>query len=93
MNLLSWNCRGLGDHRAVRILGEMLKSHKLGLLFLSETLSSSNKIEELSSKFGFFNYFVVDKQGRAGGLAVLWKHTIVCEIVESSQNHVDIVIS
>lgn len=58
MSLLSWNCRGLGTHRAVRILGEILRTHKPDLLFLSETLSVSNKIEELSSKFGFSNFFL-----------------------------------
>lgn len=58
MNLLSWNCRGLGNKRAVRVLGELLKSHKLDLVFLSETLSISNKIEEISLKFGFANLLI-----------------------------------
>lgn len=69
MSLLSWN--GLGNHRVVRVLSEMLKTHRPDFLFLFETLFISNKIEELSLKFGFPNHFSVDRQGRAGGLAVL----------------------
>ncbi|XP_074356357.1 uncharacterized protein LOC141696068 [Apium graveolens] len=71
----------------------MLKTHKPDFLFLSETISVSNKIEELSSRFGFSNYFSVDKKGRAGGLAIFWKHTMVCEIIESLQNHIDLIVS
>lgn len=93
MNLLSWNCRGFGNHRAVCVLGEMLKTHKPDFLFLSETLSISNKIEELFSRYGFSNYFAVDKQGRAGGLAIFWKNVMHCEVTDSSQNHIDIIVS
>lgn len=93
MSIISWNCRGLGNHRAVRVLGELLKTHKPDFLFLSETLSCSNRIKELSLKFGFSRYFAVDKRGRAGGLAIFWKHTMVCEVIDSSQNHIDVIIS
>lgn len=51
----------MGNHRAVRVLGEMVKTHRPDFLFLSETLSVSNKIEELASKFGFSDYFAVSK--------------------------------
>lgn len=92
MTLLRWNCRGLSTHREIRVLGEMLKTHKPDFLFLSETFSVSNKIEELSSKFDFSNNFSVYKQGRAGDLTILWKHHIMCEVTESSPNHKDIIV-
>ncbi|XP_074363910.1 uncharacterized protein LOC141704586 [Apium graveolens] len=92
MILLSWNCRGLGTPRTVRVLKEMTKSHRPNFLFLSETLVEGNKVEVLSSKLGFSNYFSVDRQGRGGGLAVFWKHNVRCSIFVSSQNHIDVVI-
>lgn len=64
MSLLSWNCWGLGNPRGVRVLRDILKSHQPDLIFLSETLSVGNKMEELSSKFGFANFFSVDRKGR-----------------------------
>lgn len=61
MSLLSWNCGGLGSSRAVRVLRDILKSHQPDLVFLSETLLIGNKIVELSLKFGFSNFFSVDR--------------------------------
>lgn len=92
MILLSWNCRGLGTPRTVRVLKEMIKSHRPTFLFLSETLVEGNKIEVLSSKLGFSNYFSVDRQGRGGGLAVFWKHNVRCSVFDSSQNHIDVIM-
>lgn len=92
MILLGWNCRGLGQSRTVRILNEMLTSHKPDILFLSETLVEGNKVEVLASKIGFVNFHSVDRQGRGGGLAVFWKNNVRCSIMDSSQNHIDIII-
>lgn len=92
MNLLSWNCQGLGNSRAVRVLRDILRSHQPNFLFLSETLSVGSKIAELSLKLGFSNFFAVDKHGRGGGLAAMWKHTMVCQVVGSSQNHIDVAV-
>lgn len=93
MNLLSWNCRGLGNHRAVRVLSELIKTHRPDFLFLSETLSLNSKIEELSSKLGFYKWYSVDKVDRAGGLAIFWRHTMKCVVLDSSQNHIDVNVS
>lgn len=93
MNLVSWNCRGIGKPRAVRVLREMVNSFKPDLLFLSETLVVSNKIEALASKLGYADFFSVDRQGRGGGLAVLWKRTMRCTVVDSSSNHIDIEVN
>lgn len=90
MSLLGWNCRGVGKPRTVRVLKEMLKSLKPDLLFLSETLAESNKIEALASKLGYTDYFSVDRQGMGGGLAVFWWKTSKCSVLNSSQNHIDL---
>ena len=92
MNALGWNCRGVGSSCTVRVLKEMIKSHKPDLLCLSETLADSNKISALASKLGYANFFAVDKQGRGGGLALFWKHNLVCNVFDSSNNHIDVVI-
>lgn len=92
MNYLSWNSRGLGNSRAVRVLRDLVKTHKPDLLFLSETLVNGNKIRELSGNLGFADYFSVDRIGRGGGLALLWKKTITCYIDNSYANHIDMVM-
>lgn len=63
MKLLSWNCRGLGSPRAVRLLGDLFKSHHPDFVFLSETLVEKKVIKEVVDKFGFFDFFAVDRVG------------------------------
>lgn len=63
MNVISWNCRGVGSARTVRVLKEMVKSHKPDLLFLSETKADSNKVANIAPKLGFLHFYSVDKHG------------------------------
>lgn len=93
MNILSWNCRGLGNSRTVRVLGDLLRARRPDFLFLSETISFANKIEELRVKFGFFQCFSINRVGRSGGLAIFWKHNVSCEVSGYSQNHIDVVFN
>ncbi|XP_074373955.1 uncharacterized protein LOC141714329 [Apium graveolens] len=90
--MIGWNYRGVGSSWTIRILKEIITSHRPDLLFLSETLIVSNKIEALASKLGFVNYFSVDKQGNGGGLAMFWKHNLVCNVFDSSTNHIDLIV-
>lgn len=55
---------------------------------MSETLVNSNKIELLCSKFKFSNWFAVDCVGRSGGLAIFWKRSFDCVVLDSSNNHI-----
>ncbi|XP_074326978.1 uncharacterized protein LOC141664920 [Apium graveolens] len=90
MNILSWNCRWLGNARVVRVLGDLIKSHKPSILFLIEILSKGDGVKKLNKKFGFDNYWAVDSVGRGGGLALLWDNIISCEVVEASSNFIDV---
>lgn len=92
MNHLSWNCRGLGNSRTVHVSGDLIKDRKPDFLFLSETLVMNNKLKELSVKFGFKNYFAVDRVGRGGGLAVMWKPNVACKVDNYSQNHINVIM-
>lgn len=89
MNALSYNCRGLGNSLAVRVLEDLIKSRKPNILFLIETLSDSEKIKKLSSKFGYENCWSVDVIGRSGGLALLWNRCVQCTVVDTDNNYID----
>lgn len=90
MKHIGWNCRGLGNPRSVRTLGDLIKSHNPILLFLSETLVTSDVISEVSRRFGFSDFFAIDVVGRSGGLAVLWRSNITCTVIGSSSNYIDV---
>lgn len=78
MSCLSWNCRDIGSPRTVRVLKDLLHNHRPSFVFLIKT-SFANKLEELRVHFGFDYCFSVDKIGRNGGLAILWKNNFKCK--------------
>ena len=93
MSCLSWNCRGLGNSRAVCSLWDLVKSHRPRILFLMETLVHKMKIEELRIKLGFSGKFAVNSISHSGGLAMLWDSSLSCSISGFSNNHIDLIIS
>lgn len=90
MSCISWNCQGLGNPSTVRALGDLLKVHKPSFPFLIVTISFSSRIEELRVRFGFYYCFAVDRVGHSGGLVVLWKRSVQCEIAGYSHRHIDV---
>lgn len=90
MNAISWNCRGLGNARAVRALKDLVKSYKPTILFLSETLSETGRIESLCSQLGYDKCWSVSSRGRSGGLAIFWSKTVHCKVVASDNNYIDV---
>jgi ribonuclease HI len=53
MILLSWNCRGLGNPRAVRDLCQMAKEKRPEVVFLMETRCRNTKIERIRVDEGY----------------------------------------
>jgi hypothetical protein len=90
MNLVSWNCRGLGSLSAISNLKYLVRHHKIVILFLSETLVYINKIEEIHYVLGFNSSFPVDRVGHCGGLAMFWHSSLNCQVLDYSQNHISI---
>jgi hypothetical protein len=60
---------------------------------LYETLVHANKTEELKYVLGFDFCFSVDREGRGGGVALLWRKSLNCNITGYSLNHIDIDIN
>jgi len=92
MSCLSWNCRGLGNPRIVRVLHQLVKERKPNLVFLIETLCTQKKMEAVRCRLGYEGLFVVDPIGRSGGLALLWRQNRDLEIFNYSKSHIHAVI-
>nr|DAD30368.1 TPA_asm: hypothetical protein HUJ06_009219 [Nelumbo nucifera] len=90
MICLNWNYRGLGNPRAVRTLRELIRSRKPDAIFLIETLVHVNKIEEIRIQIGFVGAFTVDRKGRGGGIAFLWKAPNTYSLLDYSNNHINV---
>jgi hypothetical protein len=53
MNVLSWNCRGLGNPQTVRTLHRLVRVKKPNSVFLMETNQLGRKVESVRIKPGF----------------------------------------
>ena len=67
----------------------MVGVYKPDILYLCETISTSNKTEELKYVLGFDFYFIVNKQGQNGGLVLYCNSSVNCSISNYSNNHID----
>ncbi|KAL8132330.1 hypothetical protein AgCh_007992 [Apium graveolens] len=82
--------KGLGLPWKVRFLADLVRQERPVIIFLCETLSSKDKMEFIRCKLGFDGLFVVESQGRSGGLAMLWKEQDQAKVISYSQNHIDV---
>ncbi|CAN0847031.1 hypothetical protein LINGRAHAP2_LOCUS4761 [Linum grandiflorum] len=89
MIVLWWNCRGLGNSQTVQVLGDLIQVHRPDVVFLSETLVSKQKMEEIMVKVGFEGCFVVDVRGRSGGLGMLWREKTQLNLLRYTDNFID----
>lgn len=89
MNLLCWNCRGMGNPWSVCRLRRWSIAVTPDIVFLSETKVSKEKVEGIKERIGFSNAFGVASRGKSGGLCVFWNEEKVdFNLVSYSQNHI-----
>ena len=93
MIALCWNCRGLGTPRSVRALRECVRRWDPKVVFLSETKKNIAGMKRVKVKLDFVNGFYVQREGKGGGLAMLWRKEINLEIKSYSKHHIDAVIT
>lgn len=78
MSILSWNCHRLGHRRAILALKDLVRVHKLIILFLCETWYDVRKANEVCSMIGYDGGFVVKNEGRCGGIAFFGRELFDC---------------
>ena len=95
MSTLSWNCRGLGNHRTVQALQSTVEREVPSLVFLMETKiprKQQYKMKEIQNSIGFTQGLIVSSEGRSGVLALLWKPKIIVNIRGYSKWFIDVEI-
>jgi exonuclease III len=98
MKILSWNCQGLGNPRTVRALKKLLAIQQPDIAFIMETKLLENQFHCFNNYKDTYTFHIVNCSvtggGRAGGLALLWKHCNVnLEIKNYDLNYIDVLIS
>ncbi|KAL8119408.1 hypothetical protein AgCh_016796 [Apium graveolens] len=82
----------MGSPGKIQFLKDVTRSEKPSFIFLSETISSYKKMENLCSKLNFEGFIAVEPQGKSGGVAMFWKDAEKVKLLSLSRNHIDISI-
>lgn len=92
MSTLSWNCQGMGLPCKMQFLIDVVRQEQPVFIFLCETIANKSKMEWVGYKLGYEGVFVVEAQGRSGGLALFWKEKDQAELIGFSQHHIDVTV-
>ena len=92
MKLIAWNCRGLGNRRAVQELVDIVQAQDPMIVFLSETWSGHDRMEWVRGQLKFDGCFTVPSMGWGGGLALLWKNEDMVWVDIFSNYHIDAIV-
>jgi len=90
MNVLAWNCRGVGNPRTVRELAAFVQSHDPKLVFLSETRQSEEQMKVLRWRLGLKGCLARSSLGRSGGIALFWDESLKVDLITITNKLIDI---
>ncbi|WCJ41960.1 hypothetical protein M5689_022794 [Euphorbia peplus] len=93
MSTISWNCRGMGNPRTVRMLMNLVSKFRPEFIFLMEVKCNRAKIESIKRKLCYDGLFFIDPINQGGGLALLWKLNGTVNLLRASRNFIDVKIS
>ena len=92
MKIMSGNCQGLGNQRAVYVLSHLVREKALKILFLMETKQSISEMKQIQAGLPYRSMFMVPSIRHTGGLALLWMEEIELHVQTFTLNHIDALI-
>ena len=93
MNLLCWNCRGHGNSQTEQELGNIVRAQGPSVVFLAKTWLDKARLLFLRDKLKFEGLLEFSREGRGGGVAIMWKKDVDFSIDTYSLNHIDAIIN
>ncbi|GKV26879.1 hypothetical protein SLEP1_g36097 [Rubroshorea leprosula] len=82
--MLSWNCRGAAKMEFNRRMRNLKNQHSPSIMLILETKLSGQDARKAVAECGYPCSHVVDSDGKAGGLWLLWDDNEVCVDVVTS---------
>ncbi|KAL0006983.1 hypothetical protein SO802_008485 [Lithocarpus litseifolius] len=77
----------------VRALGAQIKGVRPEVVFLSETKADVKRMESAKKSLKFENSCIVEANGNAGGLCLMWKIGVDLKVVEFNKNLIAVKVS
>ena len=73
MNIVSWNCKGLGNSSKVEVVNDLIRMASPNVLLLQEAKIDEGSLLSISNQKWKTNVGkVVSARGTVGGIATLW---------------------
>ena len=85
--------RGLGNQCTVHELASVLRAQDPAVVFLVETWADEDRLMKLRDDLQFDDLWVIPRETRASGLALLWRNMIQIDVDSSSLNHIDVIVN
>ena len=92
MNILCWNCHGLGNPQTVQELGDLIQAQDPLVVFLAETWLNKARLEEIKARYKFKGLIEVSRISRGWGVAIFWKEGCNLSLDTYSPNHIEVII-
>ncbi|GLU11862.1 hypothetical protein SLE2022_285820 [Rubroshorea leprosula] len=93
VKIISWNCRGVAKHNFHSSAMDLKRTHNPAIMLVVETKLSGEDARSQAASLGFAKSFVVNSNGLAGGLWLLWDDAaVVVDIVSYSDQAIHAII-
>ncbi|KAG2613942.1 hypothetical protein PVAP13_4KG383101 [Panicum virgatum] len=92
MNVLVWNCRGVGNSRTVRDLTALVQSYNPKLVFLLETRQSEERMQNLRWRLGLKGCLARSCVGRSDGIALFWDESLVVNLITIADKVINVTV-
>jgi len=93
MNILCWNCCGLGNPQIEQELGDLIWAQAPSVMFLAETWLDKARLETIKVQYKFGGMMEVSRVNKGGGMVVFWKAECNFEVNTYSLNHIDAIVN
>jgi len=93
MNLLAWNCQGLGLPRTIHELVLLVRAYRPKILFISETRQGEKKIKGLRWRLGLKHCMTQVGKGKGAGIALYWDEQIEIKVLSEGPRYFDVLVN
>ncbi|GLT63529.1 hypothetical protein SLA2020_360880 [Shorea laevis] len=75
MKVMSWNCHDMVNNDFKCFVMDIKREHNIGIFVIMETKLARNRVVEVGQSLRYPKWELVDTDGFAGGIWLLWDNT------------------